>query len=236
MVSRITSIGFASAFLTAAFLSGSAWATSYTPTQQQRAISAIVDMTSGEESQHDEQQDEAQDFGPYVNTVSATVSMFDKLCGATASQDSAFETDLIRATGVIGLNAQGGGGISSEASGSSLFSVTFTITNPVDYLLTGTVVSESSGDTTGSAGVTLNDGLNDLVNQTADNSVFFLNETGTLLPGTYTFEAFAGSSSSAGDLFESSGASGSFDVQLSFIPEPATALALALGALVLRRR
>lgn len=210
------------------------------PTSQVRSVDVFAEVVGPESSDTHSDFHEALDFSPYVHTVSVSSLIAslpeDITSDAEASQDSAILGSALSASGTTqgqcGSNAQ----ISSSSNSSSVFAVTFQLLVDADYTLSGSISSSLTG--LGGDGFALIglEGAGGTVHQiqvTDTNDSIF--ETGNLPAGEYTLIALANNELSANDGGAAAG-TGDYNVTLEFTPEPASALLLAIGALLLRRR
>ena len=152
-----------------------------------------------------------------------------------ASQISSFDTTPLFSSITASGTADGSisadfDSVSVNVSADSTFEILFTVTSPQDYTLSGSVVDEGSGST-GRVRLRPAGGANIFIQSTTGS----FNDSGTLAPGDYELigEAKAIGFTTSTGFFNKSG---SFDLMFNVVPEPAAALLLSVGAVMILRR
>jgi hypothetical protein len=186
------------------------------PTIQERRIaaSAYMEWPGQQQSDSDEEESLAPDGGMFDDTVSAYAIAGPASGQGVASQTSMIGGDSIAASGSAGMWFICGSGSYAEASASSELDVTFTLAEPSDYLLHGSIQVEAWGF----ASVVLSDPGGTIHAVWLMGPSWFpqsasLREGGVLEPGEYRLRAHAGASDGGFSFGERSG-SGTYDVTL----------------------
>ena len=165
---------------------------------------------------------EADDFGPYSETLATFVKLNGALASAAATQESSIGPDRVVARGTTTVLAEVyEGGARGIAFAESRCVVTFAVNAPARYTLSGTA---SLTDTSLSSGLVqiglLGGGLSDIVNvDTSETAPVDL--TGSLAPGSYGLFLLACTRADTSFLGFRSGAA-EYDVELILEPGPAT--------------
>jgi hypothetical protein len=209
------------------------------PLSQTRSIFAeaqVTDFSTGA-TDLDSNSLSASDFGLFDATVSATASVPIVEATGSASQTSRFTTGSIGpgSEGISGVGSASaasnplGGIFEDRGQGESLVDVSFSVTQHVTYQLIANLMTREQGP----AGLqnvgsfTLRGGPSDEIIVDlfviADGDAFRI-LSGSLQPGTYSLRARAFADSGFGI-----GTFTNFDFEFNVIPEPSTAVLLALG-------
>jgi hypothetical protein len=167
--------------------------------------------------------------GSFNDSVNTTVMS----SNGNASQNSFVGTMLLAAVGSAGASSSVGGSADGTvgADGSSSFDVVFQVTSPVQVTLTGNIQANINGV----SGFNLKAAGASLIDASAKNGESLnvpVSYSGTLSPGIqYELSAGAQEDVSLNTFYtESLTSSGSYNISLAILPEPA-ALAFLMGAL-----
>jgi hypothetical protein len=185
-----------------------------------RSVSAVATVceTSSEDAS-------TKALGPFSAMVEASEEDGMEFCQGFANSGAEQVSDLaplqIVATGSSGATYALGAG---QASGRSALTTTFQIAAPTPYQLSGQINGGiiPGFDLPGEAVVSLAFDGGPVIHEITQVSQFvpvMFDFSGVLAPGTYSFEADAPSS-----VFTDGGASASFDVAFTAVPEPSSVL------------
>lgn len=206
------------------------------PQSQDRSITAFADSDSQFGGyQSDSQSASAPDFGPWSESVTALLP----LSNANAAQNSTIGDAAVFGTGSASTFAGGDLGSNTSAAASSDLFVTFRVTIPATFSISGGLASNSSSIApTEYATFVFGGAEGPIYSQTADmfNPSVTLLASGSLLPGVYTIEAHANSYNQGGAGVGTNSGSANWDVDLKFVPEPGTVFFALVGVVGLRRR
>jgi len=108
--------------------------------QQTRSISGLAHAQSEAGMQHDTYSVSAPDAGPFQVNDSANAAVTAAAADSSASQSSQFAGDRITASGQASVSAWADhGSASSYSNGESNLAVSFSVTDTVEYSLTGSI-------------------------------------------------------------------------------------------------
>lgn len=180
-------------------------------------------------------------YGNFTDTTSATASDSGGSGDARGQQTSSIDPGLYVADLEAFAAASAEPFESGSARADAYYEVSFTVTSPVDYMLTGDG-SVNGGDSVlqirlvnvGSGGSP----TETFVNFIGGNSSTTLNESGTLLPGDYELRAHAWTDISYFFEFgaESNSSTSAANFTMTLTPEPSSIVLLAIGGLAAVRR
>lgn len=209
-------------------LCNEAFAALITPLAQDRSVRATANAVVASESDFDDQSNAAIDFGPFHSLVEASALMVDPVNGAQADAYSfALQgSDILDHSISVGLSVSAYTSVSvdqyglSVADGYTSFDLTFWLSEPAEYVLTGTHTSLSPYP--GSTAIFL-ERLGDVVvfqqQEVPYNSAPF-DQTGVLPVGQYRLLAYAGASAESGVDFNFDNVSSDFSFELTLVPVP----------------
>ena len=189
------------------------------PVSQNRyvSVSALAVDDFIPETDQDSDSLAAPDFGLFQVTTGADASVTTAVASSAGSQTSEIFGDSLQTSGSISASAESHDYEAfGQASGTSRCEVTFDVTSPSVFTLSGDVAAFDNGD----ASVTLDGPSGMIVSVSAiENQTTPVLETGGLVPGTYSLVASA-SGLAYGSFFVAFPAGASYD--LSFTLEPST--------------
>lgn len=174
----------------------------FTVVSQHREVDAAADATAEfniPQSQTNSMT--APDDAPFNGSADANVSSGsgDAISAgiANATQDSVLDPSSITVSGHAEGNAFNGTG-TADASAHSSFQVTFDVSNPLDFMMSGNLLINQSPDaqTDAVVSIALTDShganvVNPVITNTLGGGSFDLSTPGSLQPGTYTLSVDA---------------------------------------------
>lgn len=205
------------------------------PVSQDRSILAEAEFTSSEYSDFDTHNDQANDFGAFNSSVSASVRVFDPNSGPEIS-GSAYQNSQILGGSIFG---EGGASAQSEfgtgngtSHGASSMMVEFSLASAATYDLSGSLdaTSQSTGSAEASFELIGPGGTVYSLSTTSGSQP--LSSSGALLAGSYTLTV----SSTSDIAFAEDTASSSYNFLLTIVPEPAMGSLALVGLLWMRAR
>lgn len=208
--------------------------TPYSPTAQTRYVTVEARVTSSEAGDFDSNDDSASGFSTFSSAVGAFASLSDpnqpRGAGSSASQLSDFLASSIVATGAAGAYADPNMAFNVSSIGESGFVADFDISAPTPFELNGVLDAADNGGSP-YASIAIFGPTGTLINLDTSGGPVPIGLVGVMTPGSYTIAILA--LAEIGSVDSSAGAS--FDVTLTFVPEPSSILYLAVGLICLRR-
>jgi len=207
-----------------------------TPTDQFRSVEASASVTEGETEVMDSQSLSAPGFGLFDEAVSALASLGDPndaVAGrGAADQLSGFLPTMTFGNGTAAADTDlSPDGRAPNGFGLSVFSATIMLDADTPYDMTGSLEMSSAGGGSGIASVVFEGPGGVLIEEESLDGTVPFGASGLLVSGEYTIDIFVVAEANAAG----AEAAGSFDFELTLIPEPGSAASLLLGAFWLRR-